>query len=78
MPRRGESVPFAFIADADRFRSNVTPPPRVRRTAAERAGSALFGLTVVAGLAGSLVLGVPALDPEQQSRHDGPTSAESR
>ena len=27
MFRRGESVPFAFIADAERFRSNVTPPP---------------------------------------------------
>jgi hypothetical protein len=78
MPRRGESVPFAFIADADRFRSNVTPPPRARRTAAEKAGSALFGLTVVAGLAGSLILGVPALDPEQQAQHDGSTSAESR
>ena len=78
MFRRGESVPFAFIADADRFRSNVTPPPRAQRSLAEKAGNTLFGLTVVAGLVGSLILGVPALDPERQSQHDGPTAAESR
>jgi hypothetical protein len=78
MPRRGESVPFAFIADADRFRSNVAPPPRAQRSVAEKAGSALFGLTVVAGLVGSLILGVPALDPDRQSEHHGPTAAESR
>ncbi|MCZ9336652.1 hypothetical protein NGM37_02540, partial [Streptomyces sp. TRM76130] len=29
MPRR-EPVPFAFVVEADRFRSNVTPPPRER------------------------------------------------
>ena len=28
MFRRREPVPFAFVAEADRFRSNVTPPPR--------------------------------------------------
>ena len=28
MFRRREPVPFAFLAEADRFRSNVTPPPR--------------------------------------------------
>ncbi|WP_181767887.1 hypothetical protein [Streptomyces albidus (ex Kaewkla and Franco 2022)] len=78
MPRRGESVPFAFIADADRFRSNVTPPPRAERSLTQRTGSALFGLTVVAGLVGSLLLGVPALDPEQQSPQDGPAAAEGR
>jgi hypothetical protein len=78
MFRRGESVPFAFLADANRFRSNVTPPPRAQRSFTERAGSALFGLTVVAGLIGSLILGVPALDPDQQSRHGGPTAAERR
>lgn len=77
--RRGESVPFAFLAEADRFRSNVTPPPRAQRTPAEKAGSALFALTVVAGLIGSLVLGVPALDPERQSQqHQGPAAAERR
>lgn len=78
MFRRGESVPFAFIADADRFRSNVTPPPRTRRSRAQRAGSALFGLTVVAGLIGSLILGVPALDPDQQTQQGGSASAEGR
>ena len=31
MFRRREPVPFAFVAEADRFRSNVTPPaPRAR------------------------------------------------
>ena len=30
MFRRREAVPFAFVAEADRFRSNVTPPPRER------------------------------------------------
>jgi hypothetical protein len=78
MPSRGESVPFAFIADADRFRSNVTPPPRAERSPSQRAGSALFGLTVVAGLVGSLLLGVPALDPERQTVQDGPAAAEGR
>lgn len=78
MHRRGESVPFAFIADADRFRSNVTPPPRADRSFTQRAGNVLFGLTVVAGLAGSLLLGVPALDPDEQSRHGGPAAAEGR
>lgn len=28
MFRRREPVPFAFIAEADQFRSNVAPPPR--------------------------------------------------
>ena len=32
MFRRRESVPFSFVAEADRFRSNVTPPPRRRVT----------------------------------------------
>ena len=27
MFRRREPVPFAFVAEADRFRSNVTPRP---------------------------------------------------
>jgi len=78
MSRRGESVPFAFLADAERFRSNIAPPPPPQRSAAQRAGSALFGLTVVAGLVGSLLLGLPALDPEQQTPQHGHTAAESR
>ncbi|MFI6934418.1 hypothetical protein [Streptomyces sp. NPDC050287] len=61
MFRRREPVPFAFLAESDRFRSNVTPPPRERVSAGQIAGRWLLGLTIVAGLAGSLVLGMPAL-----------------
>ncbi|MBO8193812.1 hypothetical protein ITI46_19410 [Streptomyces oryzae] len=78
MSRRGESVPFAFIADADRFRSNVTPPPPARRSFREIAGSALVGLTIVAGLVGSVVLGLPALSENQSPAHDQPAAAEGR
>ncbi|MER5256900.1 MULTISPECIES: hypothetical protein [unclassified Streptomyces] len=65
MFRRREPVPFAFIAEADKFRSNVTPPPRERPSAAQVVGRTLVGLVVVAGLAGSLLVGMPALSPEQ-------------
>ncbi|WP_055600970.1 hypothetical protein [Streptomyces aureus] len=57
-----EAVPFAFVAEADHFRSNVTPPPRERLGASQIVGRALLGLTVVAGLVGSLVFGMPALE----------------
>ncbi|MEU0396098.1 hypothetical protein ABZ208_25585 [Streptomyces sp. NPDC006208] len=57
-----ETVPFAFVAEADRFRSNVTPPPRERPTLSALAGRTLIGLTVVAGLVGSLLFGLPALE----------------
>ncbi len=63
MLRRRESVPFAFVAEADRFRSNVTPPPPERPSVSQVVGRTLIGLTVVAGLVGSLLFGVPALDP---------------
>ncbi|MFE0703925.1 hypothetical protein [Streptomyces sp. NPDC058872] len=68
-----EAVPFAFVAEADHFRSNVTPPPRERLSPSQVVGRALLGLTIVAGLVGSLVLGMPSLqsgDPagrQQQS-----------
>ncbi|MEU5577581.1 MULTISPECIES: hypothetical protein [Streptomyces] len=65
MFRRREPVPFAFIAEADKFRSNVTPPPRERASASQIAGRALIGLTVVAGLVGSLLFGMPAMSPDQ-------------
>ncbi len=65
MLRRRESVPFAFVAEADRFRSNVTPPPPERPSASQVVGRTLMGLTVIAGLVGSLLFGVPALDPAQ-------------
>ncbi|MFF4049518.1 hypothetical protein ACFYZ5_22950 [Streptomyces chartreusis] len=73
MFRRRESVPFAFLAEADRFRSNVAPPPRERASAGQMAGRWLLGLTIVAGLVGSLVVGMPALStdigsPTQQSQ----------
>ncbi|MFI5805560.1 hypothetical protein [Streptomyces sp. NPDC051561] len=63
MFRRREAVPFAFVAEADRFRSNVTPPPPERPSASQVLLRSLVGLTVVAGLAGSLLFGLPALDP---------------
>ncbi|WP_432139387.1 MULTISPECIES: hypothetical protein [unclassified Streptomyces] len=43
------------------FQSNVTPPPRERASAGRIAGRWLLGLTIVAALVGSLVLGMPAL-----------------
>jgi hypothetical protein len=61
MFRRRESVPFAFLAEADTFASNVTPPPRERSSAGQIAGRWLLGLTIVAALVGSLVIGMPAL-----------------
>jgi hypothetical protein len=64
MFRRREPVPFAFLAEADRFRSNVTPPPRERASVGQMAGRWLLGLTIVAGLAGSLVVGTPALSTD--------------
>ncbi|MFE2046775.1 hypothetical protein ACFXAZ_38850 [Streptomyces sp. NPDC059477] len=74
MFRRREPVPFAFLAEADSFRSNVTPPPRARPSAGQIAGRSLLGLTIVAALIGSLVVGMPALEqdrsatPTQQSQ----------
>ncbi|GHD96788.1 hypothetical protein [Streptomyces naganishii] len=61
MSRRRETVPFSFVAEADRFRSNVTPPPRRRASASQLAGRLLLGLTIVAALVGSVILGMPAL-----------------
>ncbi|TSB21979.1 hypothetical protein OG422_23355 [Streptomyces sp. NBC_01525] len=64
MFRRREPVPFAFVAEADRFRSNVTPPPRERASRSQLAGRTLITLTLVGGLAGSLLFGIPALQQE--------------
>ncbi|MGW3957978.1 hypothetical protein ACWEKM_45615 [Streptomyces sp. NPDC004752] len=61
MSRRREPVPFAFLTEAEKFRSNVAPPPRQRASVGQIAGRWLLGLTIVAGLVGSLVLGIPAL-----------------
>ncbi|MEU5689856.1 hypothetical protein [Streptomyces venezuelae] len=69
MFRRREPVPFAFIAEADKFRSNVTPPPRERASASQVASRTLIGLTVVAGLVGSLLFGMPAMSADQSPAH---------
>jgi hypothetical protein len=67
MFRRREPVPFAFVAEADRFRSNVTPPPREKSSAGQIAGSWLLGVTIVAALVGSVFLGTPALTLDHSS-----------
>ncbi|MDH6624226.1 flagellar biogenesis protein FliO [Streptomyces sp. LBL] len=69
MFRRREPVPFAFLAEADTFRSNVTPPPRERASAGQIAGRSFLGLMIVAGLVGSLALGVPALSQDRAPAH---------
>ncbi|MFF7178865.1 hypothetical protein [Streptomyces sp. NPDC008121] len=66
---RREPVPFAFVAEADRFRSNVTPPPRERLSVSQLAGRTLVGLTVVAGLVGSLLFGMPAMESGAAEGH---------
>ncbi|KUM67675.1 hypothetical protein [Streptomyces curacoi] len=78
MLRRREPVPFAFLAEADRFRSNVTPPPRERASAGQIAGRWLLGLTIVAGLVGSLVLGMPALSTDTASRTQQSQASQGR
>ncbi|MGC5564535.1 hypothetical protein ACPYPG_17070 [Streptomyces sp. FR-108] len=78
MFRRREPVPFAFIAEADQFRSNVAPPPRQRASAGELVGRWLIGLTVVAGLVGSLLVGLPALSADVSPAHTQQSDASSR
>ncbi len=69
MFRRREPVPFAFVAEAERYRSNVTPPPRDRASRSQLVGRTLVGLTVAAGLVGALLFGMPALETGPQSTH---------
>lgn len=64
-----EAVPFAFVAEADAFRSNVAPPPRVRPSRSQLAGRVLVGLTIVGGLVGSLLFGIPALETGHEPGH---------
>ncbi|MCX5238088.1 hypothetical protein OG824_23095 [Streptomyces prunicolor] len=75
MFRRREPVPFAFIAETDRFRSNVAPPPRERASAGQIAGRWLLGLTIIAGIVGSLVLGMPALSQNNLSTQNQQSQA---
>ncbi|QGV78165.1 hypothetical protein [Streptomyces ficellus] len=77
MFRRREAVPFAFVAEADRFRSNVTPPARQRPSISEVTGRTLIGLTVVAGLVGSLLFGLPAMEAGPASTGHGQQSEAS-
>ncbi|MGW6396263.1 hypothetical protein ACWFR1_38505 [Streptomyces sp. NPDC055103] len=79
MFRRREAVPFAFVAEADHFRSNVTPPPRERLNASQIMGRTLIGLTVVAGLVGSLIFGMPSLQSgESATRQQQSEAADNR
>ncbi|MFJ9567733.1 hypothetical protein ACIRQQ_47915 [Streptomyces fuscichromogenes] len=75
---RREPVPFAFLAEADRFRSNVAPPPRQRSSASQIAGRWLLGLTIVAGLVGSLVLGMPALSTPSDTQTQQSQASQGR
>ncbi|UYQ64769.1 hypothetical protein [Streptomyces peucetius] len=75
MFHRREAVPFAFVAEADAFRSNVTPPPRVRPSRSQLAGRVLVGLTVVGGLVGSLLFGLPALETDRTPAHSQKSEA---
>jgi hypothetical protein len=78
MFHRREAVPFAFVAEADAFRSNVTPPPRVRPSRSQLMGRVLVGLTVVGGLAGSLLFGLPALETDRTPAHSQTSEAAQR
>ncbi|MGX1272732.1 hypothetical protein [Streptomyces phaeoluteigriseus] len=78
MSRRREPVPFAFIAEADRFRSNVAPPPPERPSFREVAGRWLLGLTIVAALVGSLVVGTPALSPDHSVKTQQSQASQGR
>ncbi|GHA13862.1 hypothetical protein ACFOOM_32945 [Streptomyces echinoruber] len=73
-----EPVPFAFLAEADRFRSNVAPPPRERASAGRIAAHCLLGLTIVAGLVGSLILGIPALSIDHTASQTQQSQASHR
>ncbi|MFJ9432851.1 hypothetical protein ACIRQY_24800 [Streptomyces sp. NPDC101490] len=75
MFRRREAVPFAFVAEADHFRSNVTPPPRERLGASQIVGRVLLGLTVTAGLVGSVVFGMPSLQAGESATHQQQSEA---
>ncbi|MGW7357446.1 hypothetical protein ACWGI0_12640 [Streptomyces sp. NPDC054802] len=78
MFHRREAVPFAFVSEADAFRSNVAPPPRVRASRSQLLGRVLVGLIVVGGLAGSLLFGLPALETDRTPGHSQTSEASQR
>ncbi|MFH8803623.1 hypothetical protein ACH4F6_29115 [Streptomyces sp. NPDC017936] len=78
MFRRREPVPFAFLAEADRFRSNVAPPPPRRSSVGEVAGRWLLGLTIVAALVGALVVGMPALTLDHSAQTQQSQASQGR
>ncbi|MCM2392869.1 hypothetical protein [Streptomyces albipurpureus] len=78
MFRRREAVPFSFVAEQNNFRSNVTPPPRERPSISQLGGRTLIGLTVVAGLVGSLLLGMPSLESSAVPAHGQQSEATER
>lgn len=69
MFRRREDVPFTFLAETDRFRSNVEPPPKRRPARGEIAGRLLIGLVIAAAFTGSLLFGMPALQSNPTLHH---------
>lgn len=75
MSDRREPVPFAFLARADTFPSNVAPPPRERASTGELVGRWLLGGCVIAGLVGALVIGTPALSTDRSATGTGPTAS---
>ncbi|MFC5724995.1 hypothetical protein ACFP1Z_33120 [Streptomyces gamaensis] len=77
MFRRREPVPFAFVAEAERYRSNVTPPPRDRASRGEIAGRLLVGLTVTCGLVGALLFGMPSMQTPVPGQHQSQQSQAS-
>ncbi|MFJ8039403.1 hypothetical protein ACIRBX_02675 [Kitasatospora sp. NPDC096147] len=56
-----EPVPFAFIAEAERYQSNVAPPEPEPRSARRVLGGVLVTVVVLAGLLAAVALGMPAL-----------------
>jgi hypothetical protein len=78
MFRRREAVPFSFVAESESFRSNVTPPPRERPSVSQLTGRTLIGLTIVAGLVGSLLFAVPALETDGRPGGARPSEAAER
>ncbi|AUG75193.1 hypothetical protein CFP65_0212 [Kitasatospora sp. MMS16-BH015] len=56
-----ESVPFAFVAEAERYQSNVTPPERAPLSVKRVLAGFLITALLAAGLATAVLLGTPAL-----------------